>query len=118
MFHLNTNKFNRLSKNTLPFIDNKKGTFCVLAIYSAIASKGNPQKDFAREWKDLVAKLYQTEANPKTETQTTTNLPINHTSKEFTSHTKRGVPLVPPLVSRKAVQGKARQGKARQGRVV
>jgi len=24
MFHLNTNKFNRLSKNTLPFIDNKK----------------------------------------------------------------------------------------------
>jgi len=52
-------------------IDNNKGTFCVLAIYTAVASKGDPQKDFASEWKDLVTILYQTDANPKTEMQTT-----------------------------------------------
>lgn len=54
-------------------IDNSKGTFCVLAIYSAVISKGSPQKDFASEWKDLVAKLYQTDAHPKTEMQTTSD---------------------------------------------
>ncbi|MFI5186844.1 MAG: lipocalin family protein [Chitinophagales bacterium] len=54
-------------------IDNSKGSFCVLAIYTAVASKGDPQKDFASEWNDLVAKLYQTDAHPKTETQTTTD---------------------------------------------
>ncbi|MFI5133465.1 MAG: hypothetical protein ACHQEB_03970, partial [Chitinophagales bacterium] len=52
-------------------IDNTKGTFCVLAIYTAVASKGDAQKDFASEWNNLVAKLYQTDANPKTDTQTT-----------------------------------------------
>jgi hypothetical protein len=56
---------------TYTTIDNSKGTFCVLAIYTAVASKGDPQKDFAREWSDLVVKLYQTDASPKTETQTT-----------------------------------------------
>ena len=56
---------------TYTTIDNSKGTFCVLAIYTATVSRGNPQKDFAREWKDLVATPFKTEANPKTETQTT-----------------------------------------------
>jgi hypothetical protein len=52
-------------------IDKTKGTYCVLAIYTAVTSKGSPQKDFASEWKGLVAKLYQTDAHPKTEVQTT-----------------------------------------------
>ncbi len=56
---------------TYTTIDNSKGTFCVLAIYTAVASKGDPQKDFASEWSNLVAKLYQTDSNPKTEIQTT-----------------------------------------------
>ena len=56
---------------TYTTIDNNKRTFCVLAIYTAVASKGDPQKDFASEWNDLVAKVYQTDVNPKTETKTT-----------------------------------------------
>lgn len=56
---------------TYTTIDNIKGTFCVLAIYTATASKGNPQKDFANEWKNLVIIPFQTDSNPKTETQTT-----------------------------------------------
>ncbi len=55
---------------TYSTVDNSKGTFCVLAIYAATASKGTPEKDFAGEWAALVASEYTTEANPKTETQT------------------------------------------------
>ena len=56
---------------TYSIVDNTKGTFCVLAIYTATASKGTPQKDFASEWATLVATPFITEANPKTGTQTT-----------------------------------------------
>ncbi len=56
---------------TYTTIDNSKGSFCVLAIYSATGSHGTPQKDFENEWKALVATPYKTVDNPRTETQTT-----------------------------------------------
>ncbi len=49
----------------------KKGTFCVIAIYASRASTGDAQKDFKNEWKELVATPFKAEANPTTETQTT-----------------------------------------------
>ncbi len=47
------------------------GSFCVIAIYASTASTGNPQKDFKRDWKELVATPFNAEANPKSETQIT-----------------------------------------------
>lgn len=52
-------------------ISTTTGTFCVIAIYASTASTGDAEKDFKKDWKDLVATPYKAEANPKTETQTT-----------------------------------------------
>lgn len=45
------------------------GNFCIITVYGATPSTGNPQKDFAREWNHWVVKPLQAEANPKTDTQ-------------------------------------------------
>ncbi len=47
------------------------GGFCVIAMYASTVSLGDAEKDFKKEWKDLVATPFKAEANPKTETQTT-----------------------------------------------
>ncbi len=39
--------------------NNKKGTYCQLAIYKSMASMGNASQDFETEWQDLIAKPYQ-----------------------------------------------------------
>ncbi|MEP6676230.1 MAG: hypothetical protein ABJA78_13795 [Ferruginibacter sp.] len=44
------------------------GTFCVLSIYAGTKSTGDAQKDFNKEWNDLVVNAYKAEANPNTET--------------------------------------------------
>lgn len=49
------------------------GGFCIIAIYANTASTGDEQKDFKNKWKELVATPYKVEANPKTETQSTTD---------------------------------------------
>ena len=46
------------------------GGFCVISMYASIASTGDAEKDFEREWNTLVVTPYKAEANPKTETQT------------------------------------------------
>jgi hypothetical protein len=52
-------------------VNTTTGTFCVIAIYASTASSGDAQKDFNKEWKELVATPYKAVANPETETQTT-----------------------------------------------
>jgi len=47
------------------------GGFCVLTIYSSVASLGASQEDFSNEWNRLAVKPYKAEADPKTETQPT-----------------------------------------------
>lgn len=47
------------------------GTFCIIAIYASSASTGDEQKDFKKDWKELVVTPYKAEADPETETQTT-----------------------------------------------
>ncbi len=54
-------------------LNNTAGTFCVLTLYASTASTGSPDKDFKRDWKELVYTPYQAELNPKTETQTTSD---------------------------------------------
>jgi hypothetical protein len=54
-------------------VNQRTGGFCLIAIYSSVASAGNPQADFSASWHDLVLTRYQTEANPKTETQSSSN---------------------------------------------
>lgn len=51
-------------------INQNTGGFCLLALYSAITSNGSPEKDFEKEWNDLVVKPYGAANNPKTETRT------------------------------------------------
>ncbi len=52
-------------------VNTTAGTFCVIAIYASSASTGDAQKDFNRDWKQLVATPYKAEENPKTETEST-----------------------------------------------
>ncbi|MBK5269604.1 MAG: hypothetical protein JJE22_01195 [Bacteroidia bacterium] len=52
-------------------VNTTTGGFCVIAIYASVASTGNAEKDFKKEWKELVATPYKAEPNPKTETEST-----------------------------------------------
>src|SRR5688572_28420661 len=45
------------------------GGFCVIAIYASTAGTGDVQKDFQKDWNELVVTPFKGEANPKTETQ-------------------------------------------------
>jgi hypothetical protein len=45
------------------------GAFCIITLYGATPSAGNPQSDFIKEWNNLVVQTLQAEANPKTETE-------------------------------------------------
>jgi hypothetical protein len=60
-------------KNVMNFtnVNMTTGKFCVIAMYASNASTGNAEKDFKKEWKELVATPFKAEANPKTETETT-----------------------------------------------
>ena len=52
-------------------VNTAAGTFCVLTIYASTAGTGDAQKDFKKEWNELVVTPYKADANPQTETQTT-----------------------------------------------
>lgn len=45
------------------------GGFCIITVYGATPSVGNPESDFKKEWNNLVVKPLEAEANPKTETE-------------------------------------------------
>lgn len=45
------------------------GGFCIITVYGATPSVGNPESDFKKEWNNLVVNPLQAEANPKTETE-------------------------------------------------
>ena len=45
------------------------GTYCIITLYDATSSTGNPTGDFTREWNNLVVKNMKAEANPKTDAQ-------------------------------------------------
>jgi hypothetical protein len=59
------------NENVVAFsvLNQSTGGFCIITVYSATPSAGNPQTDFAKEWNNLVAKPLQAEANPQTETE-------------------------------------------------
>ena len=46
------------------------GKFCIITLYGATPSTGNPNSDFTREWNNLAIKTLNAEAKPATETQT------------------------------------------------
>ncbi len=52
-------------------VNTTSGGFCVIALFASTASTGDVEKDFEREWKELVVTPYKAEENPKTEKQTT-----------------------------------------------
>lgn len=52
-------------------VNTTSGGFCVIAMFASTASTGDEEKDFKKEWKELVAIPYKAEPNPQTETQTT-----------------------------------------------
>lgn len=49
------------------------GAFCVITMYASTKSTGDADKDFKNEWNELVVTPYKVEANPKKETQTTSD---------------------------------------------
>lgn len=58
-------------QNIVAFSDLNEATgrFCVITLYGATPSAGNPQEVFAKEWDTLVVKPWQAEPKPETETQ-------------------------------------------------
>ena len=52
-------------------VNKSNGGFCVIAMFASKVSTGDAQKDFIREWDDLVASPYKVEETPKPETQST-----------------------------------------------
>ena len=50
-------------------VNSTTGNFCVIAMYASTASTGDAEKDFKREWKELVATPFKAKVNPETETQ-------------------------------------------------
>jgi hypothetical protein len=52
-------------------INTTNGGFCVIALFASKVSTGDAQKDFNREWNDLVATPYKVEEKPNPETQNT-----------------------------------------------
>jgi hypothetical protein len=55
---------------TFSEINQASRRFCFITLYGATPSVGTPQKDFAKEWNNLVVTPWSAEPNPKTETQT------------------------------------------------
>ncbi|MGF2411700.1 hypothetical protein [Ferruginibacter sp.] len=52
-------------------VNTNNGGFCVITMFASTVSTGDAEKDFEREWKDLVVTPYKAEASPKTEKQNT-----------------------------------------------
>ena len=59
------------NENVVTFseVSQTSGRFCFITLYGATPSVGTPQKEFAKEWTNLVVKPWSAEANPKMETQ-------------------------------------------------
>jgi hypothetical protein len=58
-------------ENVIAFssLNQTTGGFCIITVYGATPSAGNPQSDFTKEWNNLVVQPLKAEANPKTETE-------------------------------------------------
>lgn len=54
-------------------VNSSSGEFCVIIMNPSVASTGDDQKDFKREWSALVATPHKVSANPTTQTLTTTD---------------------------------------------
>jgi hypothetical protein len=52
-------------------VNTTTGRFCIIALYASTSSAGDAEKDFKKDWQELVITPFKAEANPKTETQTT-----------------------------------------------
>lgn len=50
-------------------LNQSTGGFCIITIYGATTSPGNPQGDFTKEWNNLAVQTLKAEPNPKTETE-------------------------------------------------
>ncbi|HEX7287349.1 MAG TPA: hypothetical protein VF532_14275 [Candidatus Angelobacter sp.] len=53
---------------TFTFIDNAARTFVMLAVYSSAPASGDGQKDFAAEWREVVAKSFNAGSAPSSVT--------------------------------------------------
>ena len=60
-----------MKENIVTFseVDEAAGKFCIITLYGVTAGTGTAQKDFTREWNNLVVKPFGGESNPKTETE-------------------------------------------------
>lgn len=61
-----------IKENVVGFseINQTTGSFCIITLYGATVSSGNPSTDFANAWNNLAVKNLNAKANPETETQT------------------------------------------------
>lgn len=62
------NKTSKENVVTFSNLNQTTGGFCIITVYGATPSVGNPQSDFTKEWKSLVVTPLKVEASPKTET--------------------------------------------------
>ncbi len=70
------------------------GKFGSITLYDATPGTGNPQSDFAREWKNLVIETFKAEANPKTETASAEGWTIIRGGSEVGAENGKAVALL------------------------
>jgi hypothetical protein len=60
-------------QGAVTYTDVNKATnaFCILTVYGERPGAGDPQRDFATKWNELVVTPFKAESNPKTDLQTT-----------------------------------------------
>jgi len=50
-------------------LDQTTGAFCIITLYGATPGTGSPERDFKREWNNLLVEPFKAEGNPETETE-------------------------------------------------
>src|SRR6266700_89661 len=50
-------------------VNKTTNAFCILTIYGERPGTGDPQRDFANKWNELVVTPFKAESNPKTDSQ-------------------------------------------------
>ncbi len=53
---------------TYTYVNQTAGSYLVMAVYKSVAGLGQLQKDYSKEWEELVAKRYTITGKPETET--------------------------------------------------
>jgi hypothetical protein len=74
--------------------DPATGAFCIITVYGATQSAGDPQIDFTNQWNNLVVTPLKAAANPRTETQSAEGWSITTGAASFETAGRKTLALL------------------------